>query len=1442
MLSAREDQIAVLFVGENTVFTEFTQRCSARDDDSFTVETTMSADKGLEIISDRSPDCVVSACDVPDMGGVGFLEAVRAEYPELPFILSLGDGREDVASEALSAGVTDCFKTRPASEQSELLANRIRNVVLARRETQRAERQEELRYLMERTVPIGGFEIDVETGDISLTDGTGRILDSSEDTSHTLDDWIALFHPTDHSGIRQAIDSTREMGEETGGTWRYQHPDGEERLMDVRFTPETITGDTTMLQGTIRDVTDQRERKYELEQIETLFEQAQDGLFLIDVGEEFTVERVNPALEDAMGVSAERLSGQRIQDIFGEEGARMVANCRQCIEHREPLQYDEQLQIGEHVTEWETRIAPVVLDDTVEYIVGSTRDVTEQREREQELQAEQRFIRQALDALDDVFYVIDVDGRLQRWNAQVPEVTGYPESTLADLNAIDLFPEDEQDTVTEAIDTTVAEGTVTVEIDLLTADGRRIPYEFRATRLTDDDGTTTGIAGIGRDRTERRQRERRFQALVEESHDAITVIDENGQYQYQSPSAERMLGYDVEETIGETVWEYIHPDDRETVRGTFEEWLVNPEETADVVEYRARHANGSWRWMEARANNPADNPAIDGFVINSRDITERKERERELQRIQEAVEATAHAIYITGPDGEIEYVNPAFEEITGFAQDEVLGKTPRVLDSGEMPDSYFVDLWDTICSGEIWQEEIINRRKNGETYTAMQTVTPVIHDDEIHAFVAVQEDITERKEREEALKRRTQAIDDAPIGISISDPEQEDNPVIYVNDAFVDLTGYSRTDILGENCRFLQGEHTRPEPVAEMRNAIDAEVPVTVELRNYQEDGTEFWNRVEIAPVHDDTGELVNYIGFQQDVTNRKQTTRQLEKRERILRELHTATQEFYPPSDVSEIAEFLVEFISGAFDFRYVSVKPFDKNENHLQPAVRSSMSGDESGGLGPVEPGPNPIWRAYEQGDPQTFDVAQYFDTLPDTETPTNRGLAFPTGDFGVIVVSLPETGTTDDVDIDLIEVVAAHAESAFQRLHAVETYSDVTEQLATKRAEVGELTHIVDAIQSLHGRLAESDSRDTLEEMVCEKLVQNDRIDFAWIGRPKGDETNLPPSTWAGQESGYLNTVDSGSGGELLPAQRAARDHNLCSFSDIGANAIDQGWAKKALTAGFRSVLSVPLLHDGVLYGVLSVYSSVEGAFDQTYTDLVRNVGSLLVSYSVTLDTRYADSNETYTVLEFDLADPAYPFQELAAATDSRIQFDTVVETTETEMKLFITVLDGDPDAVRNQASSVSSITAVEWVGETTRQLTATVKKPFLASVVGRHGARLHHAVSDSDGTTCRVKLLGHASTRPVVDSLLSEYRDISLVAQRQEPQTDVVDVPQVQDVLTDRQFEVLQAAFYSGYYDTPKNATGEDLAAHFGISSAAVYKHLQAGQRQILEAIFERVDTS
>lgn len=126
---------------------------------------------------------------------------------------------------------------------------------------------------------------------------------------------------------------------------------------------------------------------------------------------------------------------------------------------------------------------------------------------------------------------------------------------------------------------------------------------------------------------------------------------------------------------------------------------------------------------------------------------------------------------------------------------------------------------------------------------------------------------------------KDRAINESPVAITLTDPSLEDNPLVFANEAFQRLTGYPLSEIVGSNCRILQGPDSDPDAIAAMREAIDAEESVTVELLNYRHDGTPFWNEVTIAPVYDRSGALTHFVGFQNDVTARKEAEFEAQRR-----------------------------------------------------------------------------------------------------------------------------------------------------------------------------------------------------------------------------------------------------------------------------------------------------------------------------------------------------------------------------------------------------------------------------------------------------------------------------------------------------------------------------------------------------------------------------------
>ena len=248
---------------------------------------------------------------------------------------------------------------------------------------------------------------------------------------------------------------------------------------------------------------------------------------------------------------------------------------------------------------------------------------------------------------------------------------------------------------------------------------------------------------------------------------------------------------------------------------------------------------------------------------------ELSERYEDVQtRFQRLFESTNDALLVVAPGSdEITECNPAACALVGYSRGELLSLAATETIHADDRERFRSFLRDVREAGQGSTDDLACLTKEGNE--RQLEVSAAALDDSSVLLSA--RDVTERKAYARELELKSRAMDEAPVGITITDPDREDNPMIYVNEGFEALTGYSKEEAIGRNCRFLQGEATRERPVAEMRRAIDRAEPVSVELRNYRKDGSQFWDRVSIAPVRDRAGTVTNYVGFQEDITERKE-------------------------------------------------------------------------------------------------------------------------------------------------------------------------------------------------------------------------------------------------------------------------------------------------------------------------------------------------------------------------------------------------------------------------------------------------------------------------------------------------------------------------------------------------------------------------------------------
>ncbi|MFD1586770.1 PAS domain S-box protein [Halorientalis brevis] len=375
---------------------------------------------------------------------------------------------------------------------------------------------------------------------------------------------------------------------------------------------------------------------------------------------------------------------------------------------------------------------------------------------------QQQKLRDLYAAIEDAGHamlVTDTDGTITYVNPSMEAISGYTSEELVGETPALLKSGEHDRAFYQELWGTILDGEVWEgEVVNERKTGERYVIDQTISPITSE-GAITGFVAINRDITEQKAHERElefFAQAFDQVGTGIAAYDEDGTVQYANEAYADMLGTTIEELMGRPIVD-VNPDlDADRFAAYWDSFDVGETRRAESIHQR----------LDTDETFPVDtvttNITVDGeelHVGTIQDITERKEREQALQMFREAVEQAGHAVVVTDTDGTIEYVNPAFEEITGYDREEALGETPELLKSGEHDQEFYQDLWATILDGEVWKGEIVDERKNGDELVIEQTISPITEDGEIAHFVAINHDVTERKRQKRELKRQNDRLE-----------------------------------------------------------------------------------------------------------------------------------------------------------------------------------------------------------------------------------------------------------------------------------------------------------------------------------------------------------------------------------------------------------------------------------------------------------------------------------------------------------------------------------------------------------------------------------------------------------------------------------------------------------------------------------------------------------
>ncbi|MBI5030671.1 MAG: diguanylate cyclase [Chloroflexi bacterium] len=263
-----------------------------------------------------------------------------------------------------------------------------------------------------------------------------------------------------------------------------------------------------------------------------------------------------------------------------------------------------------------------------------------------------------------------------------------------------------------------------------------------------------------------------------------------------------------------------------------------------------------------------------------------------LLQLHHAVEQSPVSVIITDLQGNIEYVNPKFTQVTGYAFAEVIGKNPRFLKSGEtLPDEYR-NMWQTVLAGQEWHGEFHNRRKNGELYWEAASLSPIFDmQGKITHLLAVKEDITERKDIEAKLRASEEyarSIVESSLDIIIAVDNQR--CITEFNPAAEEAFGYKRDEVIGKHIGFLYADVKQGQSVHQM---VSRQGKLIQEVVNRRKNDELFPSYLSAAVMRNDQGELLGVVGISRDITANKQAEEAIAHRDATLSAVAFAAEQF---------------------------------------------------------------------------------------------------------------------------------------------------------------------------------------------------------------------------------------------------------------------------------------------------------------------------------------------------------------------------------------------------------------------------------------------------------------------------------------------------------------------------------------------------------------------
>ncbi|MCZ4222603.1 PAS domain S-box protein [Pedobacter rhodius] len=431
----------------------------------------------------------------------------------------------------------------------------------------------------------------------------------------------------------------------------------------------------------------------------------------------------------------------------------------------------------------------------------------------------------------------------------------------------------------------------------------------------------------------------RFNYLVRDGLDMIAILDDAGNYRYVSNTSFDLLGFSSDYYIGRNAFEFIHPEDLEEAQHAFKG--IQGRSRVALKPFRFLHQNGTWRWVQTVLSDLRNEPSVKGIVANSRDVTEQINIRNDVlisnERYKYVTRATSEAIWDWDiASGKLIW-GEGFLKLFGYSAEEIetAVDTFRAKIHPEDLDAIKDGIQRLLENKEThWFGEYRLKKADGE-YAFVADKGLVIFDKKGTPIrmVGAMQDVTSKKQEEQRLKMLESVVINTADSVAIMSVDLTKFPIsqfIYVNEAFLKMTGYSFDELIGKSPRILEGPRTDQKQVNKIIKSLLKGIPGEVTLINYKKNREEFWLNLSVTPIADSHGNINRWISIQRDITEEKTEA----IRQKLISGISVLFNRF---TDIKKASALVLNEIAKCGNFCNAELWLPDANENHLKLFARS-------------------------------------------------------------------------------------------------------------------------------------------------------------------------------------------------------------------------------------------------------------------------------------------------------------------------------------------------------------------------------------------------------------------------------------------------------------------------------------------------------------------------